>query len=167
MKTYKRRRAHATCFVNMTDTARAWLYQSVQKFVLKCGSNEPNIQIKLIVSQKYCMNEMTVIGRFLGSDSFDPNIWVLLPFLDLNIRTEIYKRRSHHVTCFGKHGWHSQVSLTYSYNLHLGIMIQISEWGWIPKRWFNTRFTSQILVLHIRVKMCFQVDPHFGVQWLI
>ncbi len=31
-------------------------------------------------------------------------------------------------------------------------MIQISEWGWIWKRWFNTKFTPQIVVLHIRVK---------------
>ncbi len=31
-------------------------------------------------------------------------------------------------------------------------MIQISEWGWLRKRWFNTKFTHQILVLHIRVK---------------
>ncbi len=30
-------------------------------------------------------------------------------------------------------------------------MIQISEWGWIWKRWFNTKFTPQILVLHNRV----------------
>ncbi len=52
----------------------AWLYQSVQKLVLKCGSNEPNIQIELILSQKYCMNEIRVIGKFLGSGSLDPNI---------------------------------------------------------------------------------------------
>ncbi len=47
----------------------AWLYQSVQKLVLKCGSNEQNIQIKLILSQKYCMNEIRVIGTFLGLGS--------------------------------------------------------------------------------------------------
>ncbi len=44
------------------------------------------------------------------------------------------------------------VALICSYNLHLGIMIQISEWGWIPKRWFNTKFTPHILVLHIKDK---------------
>ncbi len=55
--------------------------------MLKCGLNEPNIQIKLILSQKYCMKEISVIRTFLGSGSFDPNIWVLLPFLDPNIGT--------------------------------------------------------------------------------
>ncbi len=35
-------------------------------------------------------------------------------------------------------------------------MIQISQWGWIRKRWFNTKFTPQILVLHIRVKKWFK-----------
>ncbi len=68
----------------------AWLYQRVQKLVLKCGSNEPNIQIKQILSQEYCMNESMVIVTFLGSGSLDPNIWVLLPFLDPNIRTLLW-----------------------------------------------------------------------------
>ncbi len=58
-----------------------------KSWLLKCGSNEPNIHIKLIFSQRYCMNEISVIGTFLGSGSFDPNIWVLLPFLDPNIGT--------------------------------------------------------------------------------
>ncbi len=35
-------------------------------------------------------------------------------------------------------------------------MIQISEWGWIWRRWFNTKFTPQTLVLHIRVKRWFK-----------
>ncbi len=65
----------------------ARLYQRVQKLVLKCGSDEPNIQIKLILNQKYCMNEIRVNRTFLGSGSFEPNIWVLLPFLDPNIGT--------------------------------------------------------------------------------
>ncbi len=63
----------------------AGLYQRVQKLVLKCGSNEPNNYIKLMLSQKYCMNEIRVIGTFLGLGSLDPNIRMLLPFLDPNI----------------------------------------------------------------------------------
>ncbi len=42
------------------------------------------------------------------------------------------------------------------YNLHLGIMIQISEWGCIRKIWFNTKFTPQIVVLYIRVRKWFK-----------
>ncbi len=68
----------------------AWFYQSVQKLVLKCDSNEPNIQIKLMLSQNYCMNGIRVIETFLGSGSLDPNIWVLLPFLDSNIWTLLW-----------------------------------------------------------------------------
>ncbi len=69
---------------------------------------------------------------------------------------KIYKRRSHHVTCLANMADTVRYVLTYSYNLHLGIMIQISEWGWIWKRWFNTKFTPHILVLHIRVKKWFK-----------
>ncbi len=69
---------------------RAWLYQRVQKLVLKCGSNEPNIQIKLIFSQTYCRNEIRVIETFLWSGLLDPNIWVLVPFLDSNIGTLLW-----------------------------------------------------------------------------
>ncbi len=120
----------------------AWLYQKVHTLVLKCGSNESNIQIKLILSQKYCMNENRFIWTFLGSGSLDPNIWMLLPFF-----VPIAE-----LSC----DENSQVSLTYSYNLHLWIMIQISEWGWIRKRWFNTKFTPQCVVLHIRVNKWFK-----------
>ncbi len=73
-------------YVTCRDT-RAWLYQRVQKLLLKCVSNEPNIQIKLML---YCMNEIRVIGTCLGSGSLDPNIWVLLPFLDINIGTLLW-----------------------------------------------------------------------------
>ncbi len=76
--------------VVLTFNSWAWLYQTVQKLVLKYGSNEPNIQIKLILSQRYCMNEIRVIETFLGSGSLDPNIWVLLPFLYPNIRTLLW-----------------------------------------------------------------------------
>ncbi len=36
---------------------------------------------------KVCMKEIRVIVTFLGSDSLDPNICVLLPFLEPNIET--------------------------------------------------------------------------------
>ncbi len=69
---------------------KVWLYQSIQKLVLKCGSNEPNIQIKLIWSHSCCMEDISVIGTFLGSGSLVPNVWVLLPFLDPNIETLLW-----------------------------------------------------------------------------
>ncbi len=69
--------------------------------VLQCGSNEPNIQIKLILNQKYCMNKIRVIRTFLGSGSLDPHIRVLPPVFDPNIGTllvmKICKRHIHHV----------------------------------------------------------------------
>ncbi len=73
-----------------------------------------------------------------------------------SLAMKIYKKHGHHVTCLANMADPYQVSLTYSYNLHLGIMIQISEWGWIRKRRFNTKFTPHILVLHIRFKRWFK-----------
>ncbi len=89
-------------------------------------------------------------SKYLGIAAF------FKPKYQNSLVMKIYKRRSHHVTCLANMADTARVSLTYSYNLHLGIMIQISEWGWIPKIWFNTKFTPQILVLHIRVKTWFK-----------
>ncbi len=134
----------------------AWLYQSVQKLVLTCGSNEPNIHIKLILSQKFCMNEIRVIGTFLGSGSLDPNIWVLLPFLHPNIGTLLWWKYIKDIVIM-RLAWLTQPG---KFNLQL----QSPSWNYEPnirmrldpKRWFNTKFTPQVLVLHIRFKKWFK-----------
>ncbi len=132
-----------------------WLSQSVQKLELNCGSNEANIQIKLIVSQKYCMNEIRVIGTFLGSGSLDPNMWVLLPYLDPNIKTLLWWIYIRDVVIMWL-AWQTWLTQPGKFNLQL----QSPSWNYdrnirIRKRWFNTKFTPQILVLHIRVKKWF------------
>ncbi len=67
----------------------------------------------------------------------------------------------------GKHGWHSQVNLTYSYNRHLGIMIQISEWGWIRKKMVQHQVYISNFGVTYQGQKVVQMDSHFGVQWLI
>ncbi len=132
--------------------------------VLKCGSNEPNIQIKLILSQKYCMKEIRVIGTFLGSGSLDPNIWVLLPFLDTNIGILLQWKYIKDVVIIwlAWQTWLTQLG-KFNFQFTISILELLSKYqnkAGSEKRWFNTKFAHQILVLHIRVK-------RFEVQWLI
>ncbi len=148
----------------------AGLYQSVQKLVLKCYSNEPNIQIKLILSQKYCMNEIRVIGTFLGLGSLDPNICVLLSFLDPHIRTLLWWKYIKDVVIMwlACQTWLTQLG---KFNLQL----QSSSWNYDPN--IRMRLDPQKMVQHqvytpnicvtYQGQKVVQVDPHFGVKWLI
>ncbi len=140
-----------TTLVFPSCTIWAWLYQSVQKLVLKCGSNEPTIQIKLILSQKYCMNETRIIGTFLGSCSLDPNIWVLLPFLDPSIRTIFWLKYMKDVVIMWL-AWQTWLTQPGKFNLQL----QSPSWNYYPN--FGVTYQGQTAV---------QVDPHFGVKWMI
>ncbi len=135
----------------------AWLYQSVQKLVLKCGSNEPNIQIKLILSQKYCMNEIRVIVTFLGSGSLDPNIWVLLPFLDPNIRTLLWCKYIKDVVIMWL-AWQTWLIQPSKFTLQL----QSPSWNYVQ----HQVYTPNLGVTYQGQKVV-QVDSHFGVKWLI
>ncbi len=95
--------------------------------MLKCGSNEPYIQIKLILSQKYCMNEIRVIGKFLGSGSLDPNIWVLLSFLNPNIRTLLWWKYIKDVVIMWL-SWQTWLTQPSKFNLQL----QSPFWNYDP-----------------------------------
>ncbi len=95
--------------------------------MLKCGSNEPNIQIKLILNQKYCMNEIRVIGTFLGSGSLDPNIWVLMPFLDPNIWTLLWRKYIKYVVIMWL-AWQTWLTQPGKINLQL----QSPSWNYDP-----------------------------------
>ncbi len=146
---------------------RAWLYQRVQMLVLKYGSNEPNIHIKLILSQRYCMNEIRVIGTFLGSGSLDPNIWVLLPFLDPNIGTLLWWKyiREIVIMWLALQTWLTQPG---KYNIQL----QSPSWNYDPMRLDPKKMVQhQVYTPNIDVtyqgQRVVQVDLHFGVQWLI
>ncbi len=149
---------------------RAWLYQSVQKVELKCGSNEPNIQIKLILNQIYCMNEFTVIGTFLRPGSFDKNIWVLLPFLDPNIRTLLWWKYIKGVVIMWL-AWQTWLTQAGKFNLQL----QILSWNYDPN--IRMRLDLRKMVQHqvytpnfgvtYQGEHVVQVDPHFRVKLLI
>ncbi len=149
---------------------KAWLYQSVQKLVIKCGSNEPNIHIKLIVSQRYCMNETRFIGTFLGPGSLDPNIWVLLPFLDPNIRTLLWWKYIKGVVIMWL-AWQTWLIQPGKFSLQL----QSPYWNYDPN--IRMRLDLQKMVQHqvytphfgvtYHGQKVIQVDPHFGVKWLI
>ncbi len=153
--------------VKHAQHSRAWLYQRVQKLVLKCGSN---IQIKVILSQKYCMNEIRVIGTFLESGSLDPNIWVLLPFLDPNIRTLLWWKYIKDVVIMWL-VWQTWLTQPGKFNLQL----QSPSWNYDPnirmrmdpkKMVQHQVYTSHFDVTYQGQKVV-QVDLHFGVQRLI
>ncbi len=148
----------------------AWLYQSVQKLVLKCGSNEPNIQMKLTLSKKYCMNEIRVIGTFFGLSSLDPNIWVLLSFKDPNIGTLLWWKYIKDIVIIWL-AWQKWLTQPGKFNLQL----QSPSWNYDPN--IRMRLYPKKMVQHqvytpnsgvtYQGQKVIQVDPHFGVQWLI
>ncbi len=138
--------------------------------MLKCGSSEPNIQIKLILSQKYCMNETRVIGTFSGSGSLDPNIWVLLPFLDPTIRTLLWWKYIKDEVIMWR-AWQTWLTQLGKFNLQL----QSPSWNYDPN--IRMRLNLKTMVQHhvytpnfgvtYQGQNVFQVDPHFEVKWLI
>ncbi len=138
--------------------------------MLKCGSNEPNIQIKLILSQKYCMNESGVIGMFLGSGSLDPNIWVLLPLLDPNIGTLLWWKYIKDIVIMWL-AWQKCLTQPGKFNLHL----QSPSWNYDTHIWMRLDlkkmiqhqvYTPNVGVTYQDQKVV-QMGPHSGVQWLI
>ncbi len=101
------------------------------------------------------MNEIRVIGTFLGSGSLDPNMWVLLPFLDPNIRTLLWWKYTKDVVIMW-HAWQTWLTQPGKFNLQL----QAPSWNYDPnirmrldpKKMVQHQVYTQILVLHIRVK---------------
>ncbi len=149
---------------------RSWLYQRVQKLVLKSGSNEANIQIKLIVSHKYCMNKIRGIGTFLGSGSLDPNIWVLLPFLDPNIGTLLWWKYIKDVVITWL-AWQTWLTLLGKFNLQL----QSPSWNYDPnirmrldlKKMVQHQVYTPYFVVTYQCQKVVQVEPHFAFQWAV
>ncbi len=138
--------------------------------MLKCGSNEPNIQINLILSQKYCMKKIRVIGTFSGSGSLDPNIWVLLPFLYTNIGTLLWWKYIKDEVIMWL-AWQTWLTQPGQFNLQL----QSPSWNYDPnitmrldpkKKVQHQVYTPDFGVTYQGQKVV-QVDPHFWVQWLI
>ncbi len=89
-------------------------------------SNQTNVEPKVLYEQNQGHWNVFRIkftwSKYLGVAVF------FRPKYRNSLVMKIYKRRSHHGTCLVNMA-DSHVSLTYSYNLHLGVMIQISEWG--------------------------------------
>ncbi len=123
-----------------------------------------------LMNQKYCMNEIRVIGTFSGSGSLDPNIWALLPFLDPNIGTLLWWKYIKDLVIIWLAGqtWLTQPG---KFNLQL----QSPSWNYDPnirmrldlkKMVRHKVYTPNVGVTYQGQKVV-QVDPHFAVQWLI
>ncbi len=114
------------------------------------------------------MNEIRVIGTFLGSGSLDPNICVLLPFLNPNIRTLLWWKYIKDIVIMWL-SWQTWLTQPSKFNS------QLQSWSYDPN--IRMRLDPKKMVQH---QVCIpnfgvtyqgqnvvQVDPHFGVQWLI
>ncbi len=106
-------------------------------------------------------------GSFLGSGSSDPNIWVLLPFLDPNIGTLLWWKYIKDVIIMWL-AWQTWLTQPGKFNLQL----QSPSWNYDPN--IRMRLDPKEMVQHQVYTPNFdvtyqgqKVDPHFGVQWLI
>ncbi len=113
------------------------------------------------------MNEIRVIGTFLGSGSLDPNIWVLLPFLDPNIRTLLWWKYIKDVVIMWL-AWQTWLTQPSKFNLQLqspSLIYDPNIWMRLdPKKMVQHQiYTPNVGVTYQGQK----VDPHCGVHWLI
>ncbi len=113
---------------------------------------------------------MWFIGTFLGSGSPDANIWVLLPFLDQNIRTLLWWKYIKDIVIIWI-AWQTWLTQPGKFNLHL----QSPSWNYDPN--IRMRLDPKKMVQHqvyipnvgviYQGQNVVQVNPHFGVKWLI
>ncbi len=123
-----------------------------------------------MLSQRYSMNEIRVIGTFLGSSSLDPNIWVLLPFLDPHIGALLWWKYIKDIVIMWL-AWQTWLTQPGKFNLQL----QYPSWNYNPN--IRMRLDRKKMVQHhiytpnfcvkYQGQKVVQVDLHFGVQWLI
>ncbi len=116
----------------------------------------------------YCMNEIR--ETFLGSGSLDPNTWVLLSFLDPNIETLLWWKyiKDKVIMCLA---WQTWLTKPGTFNLQL----QSPSWNYDlnirmrldPQKDGSTPSLHPKCWCYISGQKVVQVDPHFGVQWLI
>ncbi len=116
------------------------------------------------------MNEIRVIWTFLGSGSLDPNIWVLLPFLDRNIGTLLWWKYIKDIVIVWL-AW--QTWLTHPGKLNL--QLQSPSWNYNqnirmrldPKKMVQHQVNTPNFGFTYQGQDVVEVDLHFGVQWLI
>ncbi len=108
------------------------------------------------------------LWNILGPGSVDPNIWVLLPFLDPNIRTLLWWKYIKDIMWLAWQTWMTQPG---KFNLQL----QSPPWnfnpniriGLDPKKMVQYNVYTPKCGVTYQGQKVVQVDPHFGVQWLI
>ncbi len=106
----------------------------------------------------------------LGSGSLDPNIWVLLSFLDWHIGTLLWWKYIKDIVIMWL-PWQTSLTQSDKFNLQL----QSPCWNYDsnirkrldPKEMVQHHVDTPYFDVTYQGQKVDQVDPHFGVQWLI
>ncbi len=116
------------------------------------------------------MDEIRAIGTFLGSGSLDPNMWLVLPFLDPNIGTLLWWKYIKDIVIMWL-AWQTWLTHPGKFNLQL----ESPSWNYDPN--IRMRLDPKKMVQHqvyisnfgvtYQGQNVVQIDPYFGVQWLI